>query len=240
MAPAEELPRGVLDRIVARLAPEQIWLFGSRGRGDATPGSDWDVMVVLPEGADDELLDPARVWELCAQGSGVGIDIVPVSTREFAEMRTLAGSLCRTVALEGRQIYGDEVAPSPIVLGFLQAVREDADGARRLLVPPVNRLVGYHLQQAAEKLAKAVLSARGVHTTREHRLTVLAGMLAIGDPWRTRLEGLSHLDRFATSFRYPGTSGKLQPGPAAAEAQTDLDNIDGLLREAGAEVGIGR
>jgi hypothetical protein len=43
----------------------------------------------------------------------------------------------------------------PVVLGYLAAAADDLDAARRLAVPPANRLAAYHLQQAAEKLVKA-------------------------------------------------------------------------------------
>jgi hypothetical protein len=38
------------DRLVAILKPRTIWLFGSRARGDAREDSDFDLLVVLPDG----------------------------------------------------------------------------------------------------------------------------------------------------------------------------------------------
>jgi predicted nucleotidyltransferase len=46
----------LLDRIVSRWRPKQVWLFGSRARGDSTPESDWDLFVVVDDNADDEVL----------------------------------------------------------------------------------------------------------------------------------------------------------------------------------------
>ena len=51
----------------------------------------------------------------------------------------------------------------PVVAGYLAAVADDLDAARRLAAPPANRLAAYHLQQAAEKLVKAVLVHRKIH-----------------------------------------------------------------------------
>jgi HEPN domain-containing protein len=155
-------------------------------------------------------------------------------------MSRYAGSLCRTVALEGALVHGTAVPPNPMVPAYLQAASEDLDAARRLLVPPASRLASHHLQQAAEKLTKAVLSARGIHTTREHRIAILATSLDVGDPWRTRLSSLSHLDRFATAFRYPGTTGRLSPGEDPPKAHAALDAIAKLIDEARGEVGVGR
>lgn len=229
------VPRRLLERTVATLAPEQVWLFGSRNRGDAREESDWDLLAVLPDDAPDERLDPDRIWRDVVAAQPFPADVIPVRRREFEEMRQYAGSLCRTVALEGRQVYGEAVPPSPVVLGYLQAVGEDLDAAERLLAAPASRLAEYHLQQAAEKLAKAVMSARGLHATREHRLQLLSETLAVGDPWRTRFAALAHLDRFATT-----TSGRLPPARPVAESQADLAQLRAHLAEARQEVGIGR
>jgi hypothetical protein len=35
----------LLERIVARLAPEEVWLFGSRAEGRARPDSDYDLLM---------------------------------------------------------------------------------------------------------------------------------------------------------------------------------------------------
>ena len=40
--------RRMVRRIVKRFAPEQIILFGSHARGNATPDSDVDLLVVMP------------------------------------------------------------------------------------------------------------------------------------------------------------------------------------------------
>lgn len=234
------VPRELLERVVAGLRPEQVWLFGSRGRGDARPDSDWDLLAVLPDDAPDHLLDGEHVWREVIAPQRVPVDVVPVRRSEFDEMRRFAGSLCRTVALEGRQVYGDRVPPNPIVLGYLKAVVEDLDAAERLTSPPASRLADFHVQQAAEKLAKAVLTARGVHATREHRLQFLAESLPEGEPWRARLGSMAHVDRFATAFRYPGTSGRLPVGRPPDETLADVARLRSWVAEAEGEAGIGR
>lgn len=234
------VPRELLDRVVAGLHPEQVWLFGSRGRGDARPDSDWDLLAVLPDDAPDHLLDGAHVWRAVVAPQRLPVDLISVRRSEFDEMRRFAGSLCRTVALEGRQVYGEPVPPNPVTLGYLRAAAEDLEAARRLTSPPASRLADFHVQQAAEKLAKAVLTARGVHATREHRLQLLAEALPEGEPWRARLEALAHVDRFATAFRYPGTSGRLPTGRPPEETLADVERISAWVAEAESEAGIGR
>jgi len=65
LSPAElERLRPVLERIVARLHPEEIWLFGSRAENRARPKSDFDLLAVLPDGAPEVELDPVRAWSI--------------------------------------------------------------------------------------------------------------------------------------------------------------------------------
>lgn len=63
--------------------------------------------------------------------------------------------------------------------------------------------LGFHAQQAAEKLLKAVLASRGVDYPRTHNLRVLIELLAKGGVQLP--EGLSVVERltqFGTTFRY--------------------------------------
>lgn len=59
---------GELSALVAdaqrTLGVADFWLFGSRARGDARVDSDWDLLAVLPDAADDDLLSPLRAWEI--------------------------------------------------------------------------------------------------------------------------------------------------------------------------------
>lgn len=97
----------VVARLREALDPREIWLFGSRARGDARPDSDFDLLVVAkPDGCfgsdDYELADrPLR-------GTGVGCDIIPCSADDFDEGRDLPTSLVARVVEEGQKIYEAE------------------------------------------------------------------------------------------------------------------------------------
>jgi predicted nucleotidyltransferase len=41
--------RPILARVVERWHPLQIWVFGSRARGDACSSSDWDLLAIVPD-----------------------------------------------------------------------------------------------------------------------------------------------------------------------------------------------
>ncbi len=102
--PVEDVPPPLLARIIERLKPLEVWLFGSRARGTVRPGSDWDLLVVLPDEASEDDLDPVRAWQ-AVRDLRIPADVIPVHTSEFEEARDHAGTLARTVVGEGRRIY---------------------------------------------------------------------------------------------------------------------------------------
>ncbi len=74
----DKFKRLLLDRVVVH----KVILFGSRARGDATPYSDMDVVVILDDSSDESDFDYVSncAWEA---GFEHGIVIVPVIfTRE--------------------------------------------------------------------------------------------------------------------------------------------------------------
>jgi predicted nucleotidyltransferase len=94
------------DRLVARLRPRMVWLFGSRARGDARPDSDFDLLVVLP----DDLPERAYSYQAVAEpliACGLAYDVVPCSWSEFVSDRKLVGSLVNCAVGEGRVLYQD-------------------------------------------------------------------------------------------------------------------------------------
>ncbi|MEO5338519.1 MAG: nucleotidyltransferase domain-containing protein [Magnetospirillum sp. WYHS-4] len=94
----------VIARIVERLDPEAIWLFGSRAGGKARTDSDYDLLMILPDGTPEDDLDPVRAWEV-VRGLGVPIDVVPCTRSEFEEEKDEIDSLPRAAVTWGRLIY---------------------------------------------------------------------------------------------------------------------------------------
>jgi predicted nucleotidyltransferase len=94
----------LLARIEEKYHPEQVWLFGSRARGDARPTSDWDLFVVVPDDTLDVDLDPLVAWQL-QRGSGVYADVIPCRAGEFREDRGIVNTLSYAVASEGLVIH---------------------------------------------------------------------------------------------------------------------------------------
>jgi predicted nucleotidyltransferase len=90
----------LLARIEAKYHPEQVWLFGSRARGDAHVTSDWDLFVVVPDDTDERELDPMTAWRL-QQGSGVAADVIPCRLSDFRNASDTVNTLSYVVASEG-------------------------------------------------------------------------------------------------------------------------------------------
>jgi predicted nucleotidyltransferase len=92
------------DRLVADLRPDAIWLFGSRARGDHRANSDFDLLVALPDGREDE----AYSYEAVARplvASGLPYDVVPARWSEILSGARQSGGLVARVINEGRLIY---------------------------------------------------------------------------------------------------------------------------------------
>jgi predicted nucleotidyltransferase len=97
--------RPLLARIIERWHPLQIWLFGSRARGDALPTSDWDIFVVAPDDVPDrELDDPLIGWRLRRE-SGVRADVITCRARDFEEERSTPNTMALEVATDGVLLY---------------------------------------------------------------------------------------------------------------------------------------
>jgi uncharacterized protein len=96
--------RPVLERLVARLGPEEIWLFGSRAENRARPNSDYDLLAVLPDGTPEAELDPVRAWSI-VRGLGVPVDVVPCTRSEFEEEKHEIDTLARAAFLRGVRLY---------------------------------------------------------------------------------------------------------------------------------------
>lgn len=110
----------------------------------------------------------------------------------------------------------------------LELAAEDARAAS-VLAQAGNRYAAYHVQQAIEKLLKAVLLHSGVEAGVEHRLEVLLGRLPPASPWRSRIEPLKPYSAYATAYRYPTSGGRILPSRDASLLAADIAAVDELL-----------
>ena len=94
----------LVQRLVEELDPLEIWLFGSRARGDARPDSDFDLLVVArPDGkfgSEDYDCVYAPTF-----GSDIACDVVPCSKQDFDDGAKLKTSFVRAILEEGRCLF---------------------------------------------------------------------------------------------------------------------------------------
>lgn len=131
----------------------------------------------------------------------------------------------------------DHSRPDPrVIAAYLDDVDLELDAARRLIADPPNRFAAFHLEQAAEKLVKAVRLGRGLRVTADHNLEALIDELPADDAWRTKLRVLEPLAAYATTYRYPSPTGRRKGGPSHDEVAGWIATIVNLVAEARAEL----
>jgi len=114
-APSAEDPvlQAVVGRLVHVYQPERIYLFGSAARGEAESGSDYDLMVIVPDTAPPELLDCGRGYR-ALRALGIPKDLLVSTKRDFDKQLHLKASFPSAIVREGRLLYrypGTEKAP---------------------------------------------------------------------------------------------------------------------------------
>jgi len=119
-----------------------------------------------------------------------------------------------------------------VIAAYLDDVDLELDAVKRLVADPPNRFAAFHLQQAAEKLVKAVRLGRSLRITADHSIARLLEELPQDDVWRTRLAVLEPLSGYATTYRYPSSVGRRKIGPDSDEVLVWIRTIAGLSAEA--------
>lgn len=96
----------VLDEITRRIVtisdPEQVILFGSYARGDATPGSDVDVLVIVNDVLPRQ--ESVRV-QRALRGLLVPIDVVVATPQQIAAYGDAVGMVYLAALREGKVLY---------------------------------------------------------------------------------------------------------------------------------------
>ncbi len=78
----------------------EVWLFGSRARGDHRPESDYDVIAILPDDTAHDVDDPMLAWTLRRKADLVA-DLLLERRSDFYDAQDTLGTLSRMVHHEG-------------------------------------------------------------------------------------------------------------------------------------------
>ena len=89
--------------IVAAVNPLRIILFGSAARGEFSPDSDIDFLVVMPEGVHRR--QTAQFLYRQIKGMGVPFDILVATPGDLEKHKDNLGLIYRTIVREGREVY---------------------------------------------------------------------------------------------------------------------------------------
>ena len=222
----------VVQRLVPRIRPELILLFGSRAAGTARDDSDCDLMLVVREAA---AVEPARkaandaLWEL-----GVSADVLACTVEEYQRQQHDPGFIAWLIAREGRVLYTTGVVPqrSPP----LDRVREEkggdglamwirrAEGDLRAAEnsmaasEPVWDAICFHSHACVEKLLKALIVSRGTFPPHTHELKKL---LALQPPEIRDVPQIVAACALLTDL-YPKARYPLAPEPTPDEARSAI------------------
>ena len=91
-------------RLREAYAPERIYLFGSRARGEAGDDSDYDLLIVVAADAAPEMRT-SRIGYQALRGTGIAGDVVVCTHTYFSARVHLQASLPGTVTREGHLLY---------------------------------------------------------------------------------------------------------------------------------------
>ena len=97
-----QLPE-VIRRIVEVAQPERIILFGSAARGEIGPHSDFDLLVIVDDGAHRR--DLTKQIYLHLSGVGCPVDAVVVTTDDVRRYGTCPALIIEPALREGREVY---------------------------------------------------------------------------------------------------------------------------------------
>ena len=102
MSDLRALARDLADAAVGRTT---VYLFGSYARGDATPHSDVDLLVV-ESGLLDWLTETVRLQRVVRAKTDREVDLVVMGTKDWKRWRRHFGTIQHAAATEGIRLVG--------------------------------------------------------------------------------------------------------------------------------------
>lgn len=193
MVNAAQAVEAHLDALVAalveRVRPELVLLFGSRARGEAREDSDYDLMLVVHDGADAEA--GRRAAHDAAWAMRIPAEFLACTVSEYQRRQHDPGFMEWLVAREGHVLFTrgnipqysprtDRVSEQPTegLDVWLQRAEGDFRIVEELLDSPSPVWAGicFHAHASIEKLLKALIVAGGRFPPRTHLLTDLIAL----------------------------------------------------------------
>jgi predicted nucleotidyltransferase len=96
----------IISIIVSIASPDQIILFGSYARGDNTPKSDIDLLILKKGLKDRHDLIGSIYRAFLFYTIGIAVDLLDVDYDRYLELSNEIGYVYKTIKKEGKVIYG--------------------------------------------------------------------------------------------------------------------------------------
>ncbi len=229
------VPRELLDPVVEYFKPQQVILFGSRARGEATRDSDIDLLVLVDDDTPPEKLTWKAGYE-AHRSCRHAADVFPMRAGTFERNRNILGTLAAEADADGILVYGSPKgspsmkAPDPharweAVERWLDKAERDREAVALCLAagPALRGIAAFHCQQAAEKLLKGFLVLAGKRSRKTHSLAQLGAMAQANFPDIADLvTGAQDWTEWATADRYPSDDAPPEPGEDEVRAALDI------------------
>jgi len=103
MLSRKESLHSIVRKIVDSVHPIKIILFGSASRGDDSQGSDYDILVIMPEGTHRRNTSKILYKEIAE--SGVPMDIIVATPSDIEKHKNNIGLIYRSILVEGKELY---------------------------------------------------------------------------------------------------------------------------------------
>jgi HEPN domain-containing protein/predicted nucleotidyltransferase len=233
----EALVERMRDRLIEACDPQYLYLFGSVARGEETPESDVDLLVVTTPSAGTTVSETAAQLRSLIREDGLSIDLIVQTPEQFRRQLRLPGFIARTARQDGRLLHSTEPLPPMPDPEYHDAAHEwyeqgdrDRRMARLLLSadPPELGGVAFHSQQAVEKYFKAILTLHREEPPYTHDLGELLDQIEQYEEefgaFRSAAEKMSP---FAVAVRYPNPENV----PTEEEARGLVERVDTIRSE---------
>ena len=200
--------------------PVRVILFGSRARGDFSPESDVDLLVItdsdsLDNGSYQRASSIAHGMAAELYGGSIGVDLVEMSVGDFQYSRRARNHVAGQAVRDGFDSNGDKVNYNNADPSNWPDVKQRIANARRCLSDlevltenprSSQELIGFTAQQALENALKGWISALDADYGNTHDLADLAAIVRQhpaenGTPAGERLAWLTE---YAVQYRYAG------------------------------------
>jgi len=103
----KELSR-VVKIIVQHIAPQKIFLFGSRAVNAADSKSDYDIFVIVENGEKTREIEKQLYYIMAKEGVGIAVDLLVESRERFERLRNDRYLIYNQVDKYGKIIYEQE------------------------------------------------------------------------------------------------------------------------------------